>query len=238
MHQVSPRTSWRSMLPLAVGALAWALLWLLGAGQWGWLAFLTAGLALSATGTNADDSRADIAAVPREPLDAAEIPPGRYVVDAGRSIVRLRVRKLGVFRVDGRFTEVTGTIDVDPDLTRSRTVAAVAAASFRTRNARRDAHVIGPAFLDAARHPMLRFAGSQVVRSADDDGSVSVSGTLTVRGTARPVTFCVRVVAASGARLELVAETTLRRSDFGVTAYRWLAGDTIFVRVEACAFAG
>jgi polyisoprenoid-binding protein YceI len=170
----------------------------------------------------------------RSPYPDEETPvrPGRYLVDPGRTVVHFTVRKLRLFRVQGRFTRASGTLDVPDDIHESRLVAAVAAQSLVTRNPRRDRHVTGPAFLDARHHPMLRFESSQVHPASD--GVWTVAGMLTVRGVAAPVTLHARYrTPADSGRLAVVAEGTLRRSDFGVTAYGWLAGDELQVRIEA-----
>ena len=59
---------------------------------------------------------------------------------------------------------------------------------------------------------------------------------MTVRGVEAPVTFVIRNAdwSRQQRRLHVVADTTVRRSTFGVTAYRWLAGDDIVARVQAC----
>ena len=107
--------------------------------------------------------------------------------------------------------------------------ASVATATFNTRNSARDRHVIGPAFLDARHHPTLRFDGSV----APDHRTVA--GTMTIRGIEAPVTFLIRNVnwSRQQRRLHVSIKTTLQRSTFGVTAYRWLASDDIVVRVQA-----
>ena len=172
---------------------------------------------------------------PPHPVDivvtsGVPVPPGRYLVDPRRTVVHLDVRKLEFFPVHGTFDGESGTLDVPDDVRRSRLVAAVPAAGFTTRNARRDRHVTGAAFLDATRHPTMRFESSEVRPGAD--GGWTVPGTMVVHGVAAPVTFSAHVKAGDGC-LTVMAETTLRRSSFGVTAYGWLASDEIHVLVDA-----
>lgn len=164
------------------------------------------------------------------PRSDVPVPPGRYVVDPRNTVVHFTVRKLGLFPVRGTFPGASGTLDVSDDVLRSRLVAAVPAAGFTTRNPRRDRHVIGPAFLDATRHLTLRFESSEVRAAAG--GKWTVVGSMIVHGVAVPVLFSARVVATNG-RLTVGAETTVRRSSFGVSAYRWLASDDVHVLVDA-----
>jgi polyisoprenoid-binding protein YceI len=161
------------------------------------------------------------------------VPPGRYVLDERTSRVRFRVRKLGLLPVEGTFTGAGGTLDVPGGPAGTRVVAAVPAATFRTGNRRRDEHVVGPAFLDAAHHPVLRFTGEAAPSAGD--GGWAVPGILTVRGSSRPVTFTVESLQwlPAPGRVRLAAGATVRRSDFGIVAYRWLAADVVTVLVEA-----
>jgi polyisoprenoid-binding protein YceI len=240
-----------ALIPLSAGALTFAALWLVGAQQFGWLGFLTAGLAWSALSRNAVyDDTAYIARPPDVPAPAPSpsataparengapatthgIAAGRYLIDPERTTVRMHVRKLGFIPVRGLFTRVRGTIDVDEDPTRSRITATVASGSLRTGNPYRDAHVVGPAFLDAQRHPVLRYEGRP--SAVDPDGRWTVSGNLTVKGVTLPVTFTPAFVACVNAdSLRLTAEAAISRRSFGVAAYGWLAGDEILVRVRA-----
>ena len=232
--------------PLALGTVSCTALWLVGAGQLGWLGYVIAALrrpACSGGGGRADEGQwnrddAGLAEPPGRgsprtggrPGEGAALPPGRYLVDPQRTVVRFTVRKLGIFPVHGTFTGASGTLDISEDPQACRVVGAVPANSFTTRDPRRDRHVIGPAFLDAAHHPTLRYESSEV---AAGDGW-TVHGTMTVRGVAAPATFSVQPPNLTEAgRFTVVARTALRRSSFGVTAYRWLAGDDLQVRIEA-----
>jgi polyisoprenoid-binding protein YceI len=248
MRQTKPRYRLDLLGPLALGTLSCLALWLVGAGQLGWLGFVLAALAWPAFarggGARADDRQwngddvtvgAPRGGSSRTAGGAAEAvapSPGRYLVDPQATVVHFTVRKLWLFPVHGTFSGASGTLDVSEEVQRSRLVAAVSARSFLTRDPRRDQHVRGPAFLDAAHHPTLRFESNEVRGAAD--GGWTVRGALTVRGVAAPVTLSVqRADVAEAGRLMVVAGTTLRRSSFGVTAYRWLAGDELQVRIEA-----
>jgi len=241
------------LIPLTAGAAAFAVLWVLGAEEFGWLGFLAAALVWSALSRDADpDEAGDDPWPPGEqpvstaafsagatastwgaPLaDAPVVPAGRYLLDPQRTRVRIRARKLGFLTVRGSFTRASGIIDVDEVPARCRITAAVTSASLRTGNPYRDSHVVGPAFLDAVRHPALRYEGSPA--AVDPAGRWTVSGHLTVKGVTRPATFSTGSITAveSGHRLRFTAETTISRRSFGVTGYGWLAGDEVKVRVE------
>ncbi|MET7898703.1 YceI family protein [Streptomyces mirabilis] len=90
----------------------------------------------------------------------------------------------GLGRVNGTFTLESASISVAEPVTGSAVHAVVAAGSFHTGAARRDDHVRSPAFLDADRHPAIRFESSGAVRGGD--GVWTVEGSLTVRGHRAP----------------------------------------------------
>ena len=94
----------------------------------------------------------------------------------------------------------------------SRIAVTVAATSVRIGSAARDRHVTGPAFLDAARYPELRFESTQV--TARTDGGWDVTGAMTVNGTTTPVCFHVDgwQLSDDGQRLVLSARTTVHSS--------------------------
>ena len=80
-------------------------------------------------------------------------------------------------------------------------------------------HLLTPDFLDAERHPELRFESGSIEAAGD---RVTVSGELTIKGTTRPVqltgTFAGPVTDGYGnQRLGLDLETTINRHDYGVS---------------------
>jgi len=76
--------------------------------------------------------------------------------------------------------------------------------------------------LDVARFPTIRFASSRVTRQAD--GRLAVTGTLTIRGVNREVTFPAEVTAEAAGALHGQATLTLRQSSFGYQPYRAALG--------------
>ncbi|MFD5763790.1 YceI family protein, partial [Streptomyces sp. NPDC127044] len=92
-------------------------------------------------------------------------------------------------RVNGTFALESASISVAESVTDSAVHAVVAAGSFHTRAARRDDQVRSPAFLDADRHPAIRFEASGAVRG--DDGVWTVEGSLTVRGRRAPLRLTI-----------------------------------------------
>jgi len=152
---------------------------------------------------------------------------GRYEIDTGHSAVTFRTRHLfGVAPVHGRFAIRGGTVDIAEPLAASAACAEIEAASFRTRNPQRDASVRSARLLDIARHPVITFTSERF------DGQ-ELTGLLTVCGVTRPVTLSVEPLAVSPRSFTVRATTRIDRTEFGLTAYRGLAGRYLDLSVEA-----
>jgi len=138
---------------------------------------------------------------------------GSWTLDAARSEIGLKSKSIwGLVTVKGVFREVTGTGTVSAAGDATGTIT-VAARSIDTKNKKRDEHLRSADFFDVARTPDITFAAEQVTPSAE---GVTVSGTLTVRDRARPVSFAARV-SGDEAQVVLDGETEVNRADFGLT---------------------
>ncbi|WNM30811.1 YceI family protein [Streptomyces sp. Li-HN-5-11] len=139
---------------------------------------------------------------------------GLWELDRTASTVAVRHRTMwGLVTVKGTFTAVTGQGEVKPDGTAVGTVT-LDAATLDTGNAKRDTHLRSADFFDTDHHPEILFA----VRGAErrDGGTVHVTGQLTVRGIARPLSFTARVTGADPGAVTLDAEFTVDREQFGM----------------------
>ncbi|MFC8514778.1 YceI family protein [Streptomyces sp. NPDC057257] len=138
---------------------------------------------------------------------------GVWQLDAAASTVALRHKTMwGLVTVKGTFGVVTGHGEVRPDGTATGTLT-LDAASLDTKNAKRDEHLRGADFFDAANHPEITFA----VRSAELRGdTVQVNGQLTVHGISRPQSLSARLTGADADALTLDTEFTVDRAEFGL----------------------
>ena len=139
---------------------------------------------------------------------------GTWVLDSRRSSIRLQNRSMrGLIRVHGVFREVSGTGIVGPDGAVSGTVT-VAAASIDTKNTRRDTHLRSADFFDSGNHPDITVTAGAI--RASGPGAL-VTGTLTVRGRTRPLSFDVAASVLDDCEIWLDAEVPVNRADFGLT---------------------
>jgi polyisoprenoid-binding protein YceI len=105
---------------------------------------------------------------------------GNYVADPIHSSFGFAVRYQGVSLFKGTLDEVDAKL-VDGRLEGAAKVESI---SIRTPEQFR-AHVLSPEFFDAANHPEVTFASSDL--DLRDDGTVTVKGELTIKGITRPV---------------------------------------------------
>ncbi|MGH9839721.1 MAG: YceI family protein [Blastocatellia bacterium] len=176
-----------------------------------------------------------------EPLRAELFPAQTsWIVEPRYTTVEFKVRSLFFFTVKGGFTDFSGTIALDEnDLRASSVEVAINAASIRTGRTgikQRDRYLRSADFLDAGKHPEIRFASTQVERGRDRD-MLRVTGTLTIKGRSREIVLDVLETDRSRSpRGDEIAYYTalaaIDRHDFGVSYGRGLIGRTVNVTVQ------
>jgi polyisoprenoid-binding protein YceI len=139
---------------------------------------------------------------------------GNWTLDPSRSKVALRSKSVwGLVTVKGVFGQVAGqgTVSATGDATGTITVATD---SLDTKMKKRDEHLRSADFFDAASHPSITFTADQVRPSGH---GVTVTGSLTVRGTTRPLSFDAQVSSTDDREVWLDGEVQVDRTDFGLT---------------------
>jgi polyisoprenoid-binding protein YceI len=167
-----------------------------------------------------------------EPAVIATAPqPGHYDIDPDRSRDTFATRHLfGLGRVKGSFAIRRGTADVADPVAASALYAEIETASFRTKSRQRDHSVLSPRFLDPAGHPVMTFRSDRI--EAEGQQGQVLTGTLTVRGTTRPVTLTVTRCEAGRGSFTARATARIDRTEFGITAARGLAARYLDLTVE------
>jgi polyisoprenoid-binding protein YceI len=149
----------------------------------------------------------------------------RYVVEPTNGTVSFTITKWGVFKEEGIFRQFTATIQLEPEVAKSRVDFDVRAASVDTKNDSRDGTLRSPDFLDVERYPLLTFRSTRVVPRGKD--AADVTGDLTIHGVTRRVTVPVRLIGMTrnGDKQLAAFETafTIDRRDYNVTGGGWVA---------------
>ncbi|MFN3215629.1 MAG: YceI family protein [Acidimicrobiales bacterium] len=141
------------------------------------------------------------------------LPTGTWTIDPSTTTVTVTVTKLGVFTVPATLTVVSGTIEIDDDHDVTAVHVAVDAGSYASKNAKRNEHVVGPDFLDAANNPTIEFRADRV--EPGPNGFTS-NGTVTIRGTSSPIDVTISDVAVDGTTGSFTAAAVVDRNAIGV----------------------
>lgn len=166
-----------------------------------------------------------------------------WELDPAHTGVHFKVRHLMVSSVRGSFEKVSGKIVYDEtDVTKSTADIVIDAASVNSRVAKRDADLRSPNFLDVANHPTITFKSKRVEKTGD--GTLKVTGDLTIRGVTKPVVLDVEgptpAIKDPGGSLRVggMATTKINRKDFGLTwnmpleAGGVLVGDEVDITID------
>jgi polyisoprenoid-binding protein YceI len=138
---------------------------------------------------------------------------GSWTLDPARSQVRLESRHTwGLLPVRGVFGQVTGhgTVAAAGQVTGTLTIAA---GSIDTKNKMRDKDLRSAKLFDVANHPDITYTVDGIEPAGR---GARLTGSLTVRGRTRPLSFDATISSAPG-EVRLDAEIPVNRADFGLT---------------------
>ena len=158
-----------------------------------------------------------------------------YQVDPSHSTVGFSVRHMMVATVRGAFGEFSGSFDYDPENAQSfQASAVVQTASIDTRNAKRDEHLRGPDFFDAAQYPEITF---QSTRVDSNGGDLILHGLLTMKGGSKEIAIPIiphgPVTDPWGnVRAGFEGSATINRQDWGISWSKTLDGGGLVVSDE------
>jgi polyisoprenoid-binding protein YceI len=158
-------------------------------------------------------------------LIAAFAAPARgaetYSVDVAHSYVGFSVSHMVISKTKGHFNEFSGTLVYDEkDVTKSSIKGTVSVPSVDTGNQKRDDHLRGADFFDAAKFPEITFESKKVEKRAS--GPV-VTGLLTIKGVTRPIEVPFKVLGKvkdpwGNERVGVeLSPVVINRQEFGLT---------------------
>jgi polyisoprenoid-binding protein YceI len=155
-------------------------------------------------------------------LTAPQAAVSTWNIDAAHSVAEFKVKHMMISNVKGQFTGVSGSLRLDEDdVINSKIEATTDAASIKTGDAQRDAHLKSADFFDAEKFPTLSFKSAAIRRKGD--GELEVEGELTIHGVTRTAKFAVEGPTPPGkdpwgnTRIGISAITKLNRKDYGLT---------------------
>ena len=177
--------------------------------------------------------------------DKSRVAAGTYAADPGHTMVVWEVDHFGFSKYSGIFGDVTGTLVIDPaNPAAAKVDVTIPVAKVTTASAGLTGHLLragkdggkpdffGPAPADA------KFVSTSVV--LDDDGDeAKVTGNLTLNGVTKPMTLDVDFHGAGAnpynkkATIGFSAETTIKRSDFGIAFGIPAVSDAVELEIHA-----
>lgn len=145
-----------------------------------------------------------------------------WEIDRFHSLIEFSVQHLKIATVRGKFTEVYGTIETDPQYPeRSKVKAQIMVNSIHTGAPQRDVHLRTADFFEVAQYPTINFE-STLVKHIDTNRFI-IGGNLSLHGVTRPVQLrtIYRGISqdhlTNAWRIGLHANTAIDRRDFGMT---------------------
>ena len=145
--------------------------------------------------------------------------PGAWEIDPEHTEVAFIGRHFMLTKVRGRFTDVTGTIVIAPDLADSHVEVTIVMASVESGSEARDTHIKSSELFDVDQFPTATFRSTTV----DWRGTNGVvHGDLTIHGVTRSVPLVVTFEGHArdpwgDDRGIFSAKTKINREDFGIT---------------------
>lgn len=159
-----------------------------------------------------------------------------WQIDPAHANAQFSVSHLGISKVQGEFTNVTGTVQLDEkDVTKSVVNATIDVSTVYTRNEGRDKD-LKETFFEVAKFPTMTFVSKSITRGAD--GKLQMTGDLTLHGVTKSVTFTVDGPSDAikdpwgNQRRGASATTAIKRSDFGITKYAGMIGEDITITLD------
>ena len=143
-----------------------------------------------------------------------------YKIDPAHSTITFKVHQY-ITTVAGKFTRLSGTVDVDPDHPEKSSVTAkIDVASIDTRIAKRDAHLRSAEFFNVAKFPEITFKSRGVKRTGENTGDIT--GDFTMHGVTKTIILHAKLLgdpktAANAQRTRWQVTTApLNRREFGL----------------------
>jgi len=158
-----------------------------------------------------------------------------WTLDATHATVGFAVKHLMISTVRGHFTDITGTVVADENVSNAKVEVRIATASVDTRVAQRDQHLRSPDFFDAEAHPAITFTSTRVEKGGSAD--FRLIGDLTIRGITKEIALDVTDEGRGtdpwgGQRAAFSLRGKLNRNDFGLTWNQALEAGGVLVSDE------
>jgi len=165
----------------------------------------------------------------------------KWNLDKDHTSLGFEVVHMVVSKTKGKFTEYSGTVEMDPEKQEFKTIEAVIqAASVTTDHQKRDDHLRSADFFDAKTFPTMTYKMKSYTKSGDQYTAI---GDFTLLGVTKELTLVGTFNGMAqdpwgNTRAGFTAEGTLNRKDFGMKFSKLLdngglmVGDEVKLKLE------
>jgi polyisoprenoid-binding protein YceI len=166
--------------------------------------------------------------------------PQTFSIDPTHTQVSFTYDHFGFSNPTGRLEDIKGTLVVDQaDWAKSSVEVTMPLSGLHTGVPKLDEHLKTPDFFDAAKFPDVTFKSTKVSKTGAQ--TLDIAGDLSVHGVTKPVTLHARInkigenkmIGSQSAGFD--ADTTLKRSEFGLTKYVPMVSDEVHVHITLSA---
>lgn len=173
-------------------------------------------------------------------LSASVCAADTYTLDPTHTYPNFEINHLGLSTQRGHFNKTTGKITLDLEAKKASVNATIDATSLDTGLAARDKHLKGPDFFNVEKFPTATFKSDSF--SFDGNAPASADGTLTLLGVTKPVKLTIanfKCIAHPMNKKPVCAadvSTTIKRSEWGMSAYVPAVADEVLIKISVEAF--
>ena len=159
-----------------------------------------------------------------------------FTINPAHTFPCFEVGHFGLSTQRGRFDQTSGRVVVDQERKTGTVDIVIDANSIDTGVKQLDEVLRGAEFLNVAQYPTLSFHSSEL--KFDGDQLATVDGVFTMLGVSRPVTLTVTHYKCGVDPITskyvcgVDAETTLKRSDFGMTKFLPFVSDDVTLKIQ------
>lgn len=169
-----------------------------------------------------------------------------YIIDASHSTVQIQVERFGVVDVTGRFKELSGKIEYDPEKQEATSAEAIINVNSYDANNKGGEDAVKNVFLEAEKHPEIKFTSNGVELK---DGKHFLTGALTIHGVTNTIELPFSIkgplmdLATQKQSIAFNASITINRQDYGISFDRKLpngiklVGDDVKITLNILAIA-
>ena len=161
---------------------------------------------------------------------SAHAAPETYVIDNHQTVANFSFSYLGVVNKTYKFDKTSGEVVFDRANKSGSADVTIDATSINTGIALFNGQMQSADLFDTAKYPVIRFKSNNMTIDGDQ---ISLAGELTIKGVTKQVTLSVSRFKCAPHPVELVdtcvanATVTIKRSDFSMGKYAFLASDAV-----------